>query len=145
MQRLILARLAGDNLPARARIEFSTAGAGYTCTVGDARIYCIHGNEVDPWNYNRYEDLAKVARRLNAGQSLEQSEWTPNAGTKMVKDIFPGPDSSYPFYLTNVNGTLFFGCHHAVDGLDLWRSDGTASGTVLVDEVDVMRCWQVDA
>ena len=87
VQRLILSRLAGDNLQARARIELSTAGAGYTCTVGNSRIYCIHGNEVDAWNYNRYEDLAKVARRLNAGQSIEQSEWTPNAGTKMVKEV----------------------------------------------------------
>ena len=95
VQRLILSRLAGDNLPARARIEFSTAGAGYTCTVGDARIYCIHGNEVDPWNYNRYEDLAKVARRLNAGQSLEQSEWTPNAGTKMVKEVMNDVKRTY--------------------------------------------------
>jgi len=95
VQRLILSRLAGDNLPARARIEFSTAGAGYTCMVGDARIYCIHGNEVDPWNYNRYEDLAKVARRLNAGQSLEQSEWTPNAGTKMVKEVMNGVKRTY--------------------------------------------------
>ena len=95
VQRLILSRLAGDNLPARARIEFSTAGAGYTCMVGDARIYCIHGNEVDPWNYNRYEDLAKVARRLNAGQSLEQSEWTPNAGTKMVKEVMNDVKRTY--------------------------------------------------
>ena len=87
VQRLIQSRLAADSLPARARIEFSTAGAGYACTVGDSRIYCIHGNEVDAWNYNRYEDLAKVARRLNAGQSLAQSDWTPNAGTKMVKEV----------------------------------------------------------
>jgi UDP-2,3-diacylglucosamine pyrophosphatase LpxH len=87
VQRLILKRLAGDDLLARARIEFSTAGAGYTCDVGGARVYCIHGNEVDPWNYNRYEDLAKVSRRLNAGQSIEQSEWKPNAGTKMVKEV----------------------------------------------------------
>src|SRR5207249_4703470 len=80
-------RLAGDDLLARARIEFSTAGAGYACSVGGARVYCIHGNEVDAWNYNRYEDLAKVSRRLNAGQSIEQSDWKPNAGTKMVKEV----------------------------------------------------------
>jgi UDP-2,3-diacylglucosamine pyrophosphatase LpxH len=95
VQRLILSHLAGDNLPARACIEFSTAGAGYTCMVGDSRVYCIHGNEVDAWNYNRYEDLAKVARRLNAGQSLDQSEWTPNAGTKMVKEVMNEVKKTY--------------------------------------------------
>jgi UDP-2,3-diacylglucosamine pyrophosphatase LpxH len=87
VQRLIMSRLAGENLAARARVEFSTAGAGYPCVVGDARIFCTHGNETDAWNYVRYEDLSKVARRLNCGRSLDASEWEPNAGTKMVKDI----------------------------------------------------------
>jgi hypothetical protein len=35
----------------------------------------------------RYEDLSKLARRLNAGRALEAAEWEPNAGTKMVKDV----------------------------------------------------------
>ncbi len=87
VQRLIITYLAGADLTARARIEFCTTGAGYTCMVGNARIYCTHGNEVDAWNYNRYEDLAKVGRRLNAGRSLDPSEWYPNAGTRMVKEV----------------------------------------------------------
>ncbi|MGH7852104.1 MAG: metallophosphoesterase [Candidatus Binatia bacterium] len=87
VQQAILNRLAGDNLAARARIEFSTTGAGYSCSVGGATIFCTHGNEVDPWNYVRYEDLSKVARRLNTGRPLTQEEWEPNAGTKMVKDV----------------------------------------------------------
>mgnify|MGYP000122514761 CR=1 FL=1 len=87
VQRRLRARLCGSSLAARARLEFSAAGAGYTCTVGGRRVFCIHGNEVDAWNYNRYEDLARVARRLNAGQTLAASEWTPNAGTRMVKDV----------------------------------------------------------
>lgn len=87
VQRLVVERLAEGDLAAQARIEFSTAGAGYACDVGGARVYCIHGNEVDAWNYNRYEDLAKVARRLNAGLSLSMDEWQPNAGTMMVKDV----------------------------------------------------------
>jgi UDP-2,3-diacylglucosamine pyrophosphatase LpxH len=87
VQRLIVSRLAGNDLSARARIEFSATGAGYTCTIGNARVYCTHGNEVDAWNYNRYEDLAKIGRRLNAGRSLDPSEWYPNAGTRMVKEV----------------------------------------------------------
>ena len=87
VQQAILNRLADQNLAARARIEFSTTGAGYSCIVGNAVIFCTHGNEVDPWNYVRYEDLSKVARRLNTGRSLTQEEWSPNAGTKMVKEV----------------------------------------------------------
>jgi UDP-2,3-diacylglucosamine pyrophosphatase LpxH len=87
VQRLIVERLAGGDPAARGRIEFSTMGAGYACMVGDARIYCVHGNEVDAWNYNRYEELARVARRLNADQRFDPAGWRPNAGTRMVKDV----------------------------------------------------------
>src|SRR5262249_42732579 len=41
------------------------------------------------------------------------------------------PNSSYPRNLTNVNGTLFF---TAFNG-SLWKSDGTAAGTVLVADL----------
>lgn len=87
VQRRLLERLCGDNAAARARVEFSTTGAGYACTVGDARVFCTHGNEVDPWNFNRYEDIARVARRINSGRHLYLDEWTPNAGTRMVCDV----------------------------------------------------------
>src|SRR5215510_781070 len=44
VQRQVVSRLAGKDPIARSRIEFSTMGAGYTCTVGNSRVYCIHGN-----------------------------------------------------------------------------------------------------
>lgn len=87
VQRLIQWRLAGEDPIKRARIWFSTTGAGFTCIVGNAQVYCTHGNEVDAWNFNRYEDLAKVSRRVNAGRTLSKEEWTPNAGTRMVKEV----------------------------------------------------------
>ena len=87
VQRAIEMRLAGDDPAARGRIEFSTFGAGYACLVGGSRVFCTHGNEVDAWNYVRYEDLSRAARRLTAGRALDSSEWQPNAGTKLVKDV----------------------------------------------------------
>src|SRR5262245_18639129 len=87
VQRLILSRLAAEDPAARTRIEFATMGAGYTCLIGGARVFCTHGNEVDPWNFVRYEDLSKLARRLNSGRALDTPEWQPNAGTRMVKDV----------------------------------------------------------
>jgi ELWxxDGT repeat protein len=49
----------------------------------------------------------------------------------MVKDLIPGPFDDWPFDLTNVNGTLFF-VTEASYTAELWKSDGTAAGTVLV-------------
>src|SRR5262245_36399809 len=54
VQHAIKTRIAGDDAMARSRVEFSTVGAGYACMVGNARVFCTHGNEVDGWNFVRY-------------------------------------------------------------------------------------------
>jgi ELWxxDGT repeat protein len=60
------------------------------------------------------------------------------AGTHFVKNprTESGPD--HPHDLVNLNGTLYFGAglFHQ-DGGQLWRSDGTASGTVIVSSLEV--------
>ena len=87
VQRMIVKQLSGDKAAVAPRIVFSTIGAGFPCRVGNSRVFCTHGNEVDAWNYIRYEDLSKAARRISSGRLLEASEWEPNAGTKLVKDV----------------------------------------------------------
>jgi ELWxxDGT repeat protein len=87
----------------------------------------------------------------NSGTELWKSDGTTK-GTKLVKDIYSGstsinehyyshfhfkrPNSSYPASLTNVNGTLFFTAYEPTDGRELWKSDGTSKGTVLVTDID---------
>jgi ELWxxDGT repeat protein len=73
-----------------------------------------------------------------SGYELWKSDGTA-AGTVMVKDIstacpFP-PCSSYPWYLTNVNGILYFQASDGTNGSELWKSDGTAAGTVMVKDI----------
>ncbi len=56
--------------------------------------------------------------------------------TVMVKDIRTGPgNGSSPDDLTSVGGTLFFSADDGTDGHELWKSDGTAAGTVLVKDI----------
>jgi ELWxxDGT repeat protein len=62
------------------------------------------------------------------------------AGTVLVKDVYPDTalgqlNSSNPSNLTNVNGTLYFTATDAVHGTELWKSDGTEAGTVLVKDI----------
>ncbi|BBH39037.1 hypothetical protein myaer102_15570 [Microcystis viridis NIES-102] len=52
----------------------------------------------------------------------------------LVKDINPG--SSNPYDLTAVGNTLFFAASDGVNGRELWKSDGTAAGTVLVKDIN---------
>ena len=79
------------------------------------------------------------------GFELWKSDGTA-AGTVMVKNINPGDYGSQPNNLTNVNGTLFFsaaGAYADNSGYDteLWKSDGTEAGTVLVKDI-YRQCHQ---
>jgi UDP-2,3-diacylglucosamine pyrophosphatase LpxH len=87
VQKAIELRLAGGDAAARGRITFSTTGSGYTCAVGDARVFCTHGNEDDSWNVVDYEALFQLARNQNAALPFDPSRWEPNAGTLFVKNI----------------------------------------------------------
>jgi ELWxxDGT repeat protein len=64
--------------------------------------------------------------------------WTSDGtaeGTRLVKDILPGPDGAFPRDLTDVNGTLYFAAHDGLTGRELWKSDGTEAGTVRVADI----------
>ncbi len=72
-------------------------------------------------------------------RELWKSDGT-EAGTVMVKDIYPGDNgfsanSSVPFYLSNVNGTLFFEATDGIHGHELWKSDGTEAGTLMIKDI----------
>jgi ELWxxDGT repeat protein len=54
----------------------------------------------------------------------------------LVKDIAPGSGGGNPRLFTNVNGTVFFSADDGLNGFELWRSDGTAAGTVLVTDIN---------
>ena len=60
-------------------------------------------------------------------------------GTVLVKEINPdttnGPTSSSPKFFTVVNDTLFFVASDTVGDDELWKSDGTEVGTVLVKDL----------
>ena len=53
----------------------------------------------------------------------------------LVDDLAPGPASSDPRDLTAMNGTLFFTAWTPGHGRQLWRTDGTARGTVMLTHV----------
>ncbi|MFN7898650.1 MAG: ELWxxDGT repeat protein, partial [Synechococcaceae cyanobacterium] len=99
--------------------------------------------------------MASVARAGNrlffvAGDALNGNElWTSDGtstGTHMVKDIIPGP-SSPGIELGHGTGwgrvqsaalgnTLYFSADDGSSGRELWKSDGSAAGTVLVADIN---------
>lgn len=58
--------------------------------------------------------------------------------TAKVKAIKPGATSTDISGLTDINGVLYFAADDGVNGTELWKSDGTAAGTVLVKDINAL-------
>ncbi|QSQ21545.1 hypothetical protein JY651_41255 [Pyxidicoccus parkwayensis] len=80
---------------------------------------------------------------LGEGPGVGKELWVSDGtseGTLLVKDITEGPEGSRLFPFKAVGNTLFFGRLRPQPGgelntAELWRSDGTRAGTVLVKEL----------
>ncbi|MGB3535532.1 MAG: ELWxxDGT repeat protein [Microcoleaceae cyanobacterium] len=68
------------------------------------------------------------------GKELWVSDGT-EAGTRLVKDIWGGSNTSDPDYLTAVGDKVFFSADDDSNGHELWVSDGTEYGTGLVKDI----------
>jgi len=81
-----------------------------------------------------------LAEDAGTGKELWTTDGTPG-GTHLLKDILPGTESSMqevqdpypgasPFAVTG--GRLFFAADDGLNGTELWTSDGSAAGTLLL-------------
>jgi ELWxxDGT repeat protein len=57
-------------------------------------------------------------------------------GAISLGDVNPGPASSNPDQFTGVGNQVFFAAYNATVGKELWVTDGTSAGTVLVRDIN---------
>jgi len=80
-----------------------------------------------------------ITASQDTGRELWKTDGTP-AGTVVVKDIVDGDQGSMdlgtPSYLTVVGNTLYFVADDGTNGRELWKSNGTAAGTVMVSNIN---------
>jgi ELWxxDGT repeat protein len=86
--------------------------------------------------HGRHKKGARPARaRLYIEQLEDRCVLSSSLSASLVADILPGAPSSTPANLTNVGGSLYFAAQDAIGGAQLWKSDGTPSGTVMLAPV----------
>ena len=81
----------------------------------------VSGDETDPDASN--DTASSTADVLDA------------PAVKLLKDIYPGFSGSSLDHLTAVGDTLFFEARTPSEGYELWKSDGTTAGTVMVKDI----------
>jgi ELWxxDGT repeat protein len=69
------------------------------------------------------------------GRELWRTDGTPS-GTRLLKDINPGADGSYPHGFARVGAELYFVASNPQVGASLWKSDGTEVGTTMVANIN---------
>jgi ELWxxDGT repeat protein len=78
------------------------------------------------------------AESSGSGVELWKSDGT-GAGTALLKDINTGnagADSSNPREFTSLNSVVLFYATDATHGEELWKTDGTAGGTILLKDIN---------
>ena len=111
-------------------------------TEGTQLLRDIYPGSGGSGSFNRY--LTEVNDKLyftaddgKNGEELWVTNGT-NEGTRLLKDINSSTDSykgSYPNYLTELNGKLYFTANDGINGTELWVSDGTTKGTQLLKDI----------
>lgn len=108
---------------------------GVTVTVEDIRSVDKAKNLVVAGSPEKGYKAYFTAQDAEHGEELWVSDGTV-AGTKLVKDIFPGSTSSGVAWMQRFNDKVVFQAQSDTDtGTELWISDGTEAGTYMVKDI----------
>ncbi|MHB0877961.1 MAG: ELWxxDGT repeat protein [Anaerolineae bacterium] len=109
---------------------------------GTVAVQAIRPNSMDSWVWGSHvvgDKLYFAADNYYNSAELWASDGTV-VGTTLIKDIYPlssgyGAYFSYPRGFVDFGGAAYFAAADGAHGRELWRSDGTAAGTVLVSDI----------
>lgn len=132
------------DVPDRSSVTIALIGAiaffaqPHRCLTGETAIMVTDLNpqpgNSGTLNYPMAGSLLLAASDYDHGNEL----WGIVQGSSesgLIKDINPGPASSYPAGITRLGFRSFFGAHDNEHGTELWATDGTTTGTYLVRDI----------
>lgn len=93
-----------------------------------------------PAEFTEYNGKLYFRARDNGGGGTGDELWVTDgteAGTQLVKDIWPGSESGYPTRLTVYNNKLYFAAGPGTPNTELYVSDGTEAGTYMLKDINI--------
>ena len=128
----------GATSPSTGTELYTTDGT----VAGTTLVKDIYPGAVGSFPYQNFALLNNylyfTAITASEGRELWRTDGTA-AGTTLVKDIYPGSASSNTgtgYNLMSNGSFLLFGATDTPGNLELWKSDGTAAGTMLLKEIN---------
>lgn len=107
--------------------------------------------KINPYSTSSPQHLTRFNNNIyftatdgTTGQELYKTDGT-ESGTVLLKDINPTstsrdnltfPSGSDSPFIGSVNGFLFFLANDGTNGMELWRTDGTEVGTIMIDNIN---------
>ena len=112
----------------------------YPGTYYDQNAQTFRAYSSDPGPFTKFNgELFFPANDGDHGFELWKTDGTKD-GTVLVKDIAPGAFDGLPYggvysFLTPIGGELYFAADDGDHGEELWKTDGTDAGTVIVKDI----------
>ena len=97
-----------------------------------ADINTVSAHSGNPREFVQVGEQAFFVAENELGTEVWRTDGT-SEGTRIVRDIVPGPGSSWPGNLVGTNERAFF-----IANNQLWASDGTNEGTILLEVGEVI-------
>ncbi len=110
-----------------------------------ADIYPGSGDSYAGYTYGNPRGFVTLNNKLYFGAEDSLHGWElwqtdgTTGGTILTSDIWPGKSNSYAGYyggFTLLNGKLYFSAQDSLHSYELWTSDGTGAGTLLVKDIN---------
>lgn len=123
-----------NNQPEELWASDGSVAGTYAIRIGTSYGYTHSPRQLKPVRGPLGDRLFFTLSSSDEGRELWMTDGTW-AGTDLVKDIFPGTQSSGIQYVTSFKNKLFFHADDGTHGFELWQSDGSHSGTFMVKDL----------
>ena len=117
-------------------VRLSVTGSTYELWKSDGTA--VGTNTISDLQNNICDFFSSVISNNELYFRGENRLWKTNGnsgGTLLVKKLYEKSTASSPSYLTTINNMVYFLAEDSIHGVELWKTDGTYSGTNIVLDI----------